>query len=237
LEFFNPLDIFTQGGLFALLQVLLIDIVLAGDNAVVIGMSAANVAKADRKTVIFWGLATAVVLRILLAFFAIEMMQFVPLVILGGILLLWVTWRLGRDVWQANKEHHAQKILAGENGHDVSEPACSTLEAKQCHAKLVRRAILSIALADVSMSLDNVLAVAGAAREHKEVLIIGLLLSIALMGAAATLIAKLLHKYPWISYAGVFIVLFVALRMIWEGFERLHNSGWIDGAAHAMGVS
>jgi YjbE family integral membrane protein len=237
LDFFNPLDIFTQGGIFALMQVLLIDVVLAGDNAVVIGMSAAQVAKADRKTVIFWGLLTAVVLRILLAFFAIEMLQFVPLVILGGILLLWVTWRLGRDVWQANKEHHAQKILAGENGNEAPEPICPTLDDKKCHAKLVRRAIISIAIADISMSLDNVLAVAGAAREHKEVLIIGLLMSIALMGAAATLIARLLHKYPWISYAGVFIVFFVAVRMIWEGIERLNHAGWIDGAAHAMGVS
>lgn len=236
MNFLNPLDIFTEGGFFALLQVLLIDIVLAGDNAVVIGMSAANVVKADRKTVIFWGLATAVVLRILLAFFAIEMMQFVPLVILGGVLLLWVTWRLWRDVRHANKEHHAQKILRGENGHETPAPACVTAEAKRCHAKAIRRAIVSIAIADISMSLDNVLAVAGAAREHKEVLIIGLLMSIALMGAAATLIARLLHKYPWISYAGVFIVLFVALRMIWEGFERLQSSGWLDSTARALGL-
>jgi len=236
LDLFNPLDVFTEGGILALLQVLLIDIVLAGDNAVVIGMSAAQVAKNDRRTVIFWGLATAVVLRILLAFFAIEMMQFVPLVILGGFLLLWVTWRLWRDVRHANKEHAAQKVLAGENGHDLSEPHCLTPSDKRCHAKAVRRAILSIALADISMSLDNVLAVAGAAREHKEVLIIGLLLSIALMGAAATLIARLLHKYPWISYAGVFIVLFVALRMVWEGFERLADSGWLGMGAHALGL-
>lgn len=235
MDFFNPLDVFTEGGMFALLQVLLIDIVLAGDNAVVIGMSAAQVAKADRRVVIFWGLATAVVLRIILAFFAIEMMQFVPLVILGGILLLWVTWRLWRDVRHANKERAAQKVLAGENGHSL-EPACTTAVDKHCHAKAVRRAIISIAIADISMSLDNVLAVAGAAREHKEVLIIGLLLSIALMGAAATLIAKLLHKYPWISYAGVFIVLFVALRMVWEGFERLAESGWLGMGAHALGL-
>jgi YjbE family integral membrane protein len=196
-------------------------------------MSAAQVAKADRKTVIFWGLAAAVVLRILLAFFAIELLQFTSLVILGGILLLWVTWRLWRDVRQANKERQAEKILAGENGNDAPDPICPTLDQKRCHAKAVQRAIISIAAADVSMSLDNVLAVAGAAREHKEVLIIGLLLSIALMGAAATLIAKLLHKYPWISYAGVFIVLFVALRMIWEGLQQ---SGWLGSAAHAMGM-
>lgn len=237
MDLFNFSDMLTGGALLALLQVLLIDVVLAGDNAVVIGMSAAHVAAADRRKVIFWGLATAVVLRILLAFFAIEMLRFVPLVIMGGILLLWVTWRLWRDVRHAHKEQQATKLLAGENGHDENGAPCTTAVDARCHAKAVRRAIVSIAAADVSMSLDNVLAVAGAAREHKEVLIVGLLLSIALMGAAATLIAKLLHKHPWISYAGVFIVLFVALRMIWEGFERLMESGWLGLAAHAAGLN
>lgn len=237
MAFFNPLDIFTQGGVFALLQVLLIDVVLAGDNAIVIGMSAAQVAKADRKTVIFWGLATAVVLRILLAVFAIEMMKWVSLVILGGFLLLWVTGRLARDVWHANKEHAAQKILAGENGHELPNPACAMVEDSRCHAQAIRRAIVSIAIADISMSLDNVLAVAGAARNHIEVLIIGLLLSIALMGAAATLIARLLHKYPWISYAGVFIVFFVAMRLIWEGFVKVHTTGGTDPILRALGIA
>ena len=234
MDFFNFGDFLSAGAFFALMQVLFIDVVLAGDNAVVIGMSAAQVAKADRKKVIFWGLAAAVVLRILLAFFAIEMLQFVPLVIMGGFLLLWVTWRLGRDVYHANKAHHATKVLAGENGHDAV--VCANAVDERCHARAVRRAIISIAAADLSMSLDNVLAVAGAAREHKEVLIIGLLLSIALMGAAATLIAKLLHKHPWISYAGVFIVLFVALRMIWEGFERLQDAGTITRMLHVAGL-
>jgi YjbE family integral membrane protein len=234
LDFLNPLDVFTEGGLIALLQVLLIDVVLAGDNAVVIGMSAAQVAKVDRKTVIFWGLMTAVVLRIVLAIFAVHLLRFVPLVIAGGFLLLWVTWRLYRDVRDANKEHNAHKVLAGENG--VEGPICPTANEKRCHAKAIRRAIVSIAAADVSMSLDNVLAVAGAARDHIEVLIIGLMMSIALMGLAATLIAKLLHKYPWISYAGVFIVLFVAFRMIWDGFERLHAEGGMGPILHAAGM-
>lgn len=232
---FNLLDMFTEGGFFALLQVLLIDVVLAGDNAVVIGMSAAQVQKADRKTVIFWGLAAAVVLRIILAMFAVHLLRFVPLVIAGGILLLWVTWRLWRDVRHANKEHQANKVLAGENGHE-HHPLCAAKPIdKACHAKAVRRAIISIAAADISMSLDNVLAVAGAARDHIEVLIIGLMLSIALMGLAATLIAKLLHKYPWISYAGVFIVLFVAVRMIWDGFVRLNETGGIDTTLRSLG--
>jgi YjbE family integral membrane protein len=232
---FNFLDIFSEGAFFALLQVLLIDVVLAGDNAVVIGMSAAQVPKVDRKTVIFWGLMAAVTLRIVLAYFAVHLLQFVPLVIAGGILLLWVTWRLWRDVRHANKEHHAAKLMAGENHCDHHEAVPVTGRSK-AHSQAVRRAIISIAAADVSMSLDNVLAVAGAAREHMEVLVIGLILSIALMGLAATLIAKLLHKYPWVSYAGVFIVLFVALRMIWDGFERLNHEGGLDGVLHSFGM-
>lgn len=229
---FNILDIFSQGGLFALLQVLLIDVVLAGDNAVVIGMAAANVNKTDRKTVIFWGLTTAVALRIILAVFAVHLLRFVPLVIAGGVLLLWVTWRLWRDIRHAHKEQQATKILAGENNHEHSHHGHGIT-----HGQAVRRAIVSIAAADVSMSLDNVLAVAGAARDHIEVLLIGLSLSIALMGLAATLIAKLLHKYPWISYAGVFIVLFVALRMIWDGFERLNQHGLIEASARLTGMA
>jgi YjbE family integral membrane protein len=235
LDSFSFLDMFTEGGFFALLQVLLIDVVLAGDNAVVIGMSAAHVPKNDRRTVIFWGLATAVVLRIVLALFAVHMLRFVPLVILGGILLLWVTWRLWRDVRHANKEHQAVKLLSGENGRE-NQHARHEQQSTRSHRQAVSRAIVSIAAADISMSLDNVLAVAGAARNHVEVLVIGLMLSIALMGLAATMIAKLLHKYPWISYAGVFIVLFVALRMIWDGFMRLHQAGGLDHVMHTFGA-
>ena len=228
----NFADFFSQGAFFALLQVLLIDIVLAGDNAVVIGMSAAQVPKVDRKTVIFWGLGAAVILRIVLAIFAVQLLHFVPLVILGGVLLLWVTWRLWRDVRHANKEHHALKVLSGENHEN-----CLNQRPPRSHREAVQRAIVSIAAADLSMSLDNVLAVAGAAREHWEVLIIGLSVSVALMGLAATLIAKLLHKYPWISYAGVFIVLFVAIRMIWDGFEKLYAAGGIGPVLRSMGIS
>jgi YjbE family integral membrane protein len=228
LDSFNLLDIFTEGGFFALMQVLLIDVVLAGDNAVVIGMSAATVQKDDRRTVIFWGLATAVVLRILLAIFAVQLLRYTPLVIVGGILLLWVAWRLYRDIRHSHKEQHATKVLSGE-AHD------NHVQSAQSHRDAIRRAIISIAVADISMSLDNVLAVAGAARDHVEVLIIGLTMSIALMGLAATLIAKLLHKFPWISYAGVFIVLFVAARMIWEGFEATHKIGGFEPVLRALG--
>jgi YjbE family integral membrane protein len=231
LESFNPLDIFSEGGFFALLQVLLIDIVLAGDNAVVIGMSAATVQKCDRKVVIFWGLATAVVLRILLATFAVQLLRYTPLVIMGGILLFWVAWRLYRDIRHSHNEQQATKILSGENPHETHshKPA-------RTHRQVIHRAILSIAVADISMSLDNVLAVAGAARDHWEVLIIGLTLSIALMGLAATLIAKLLHRFPWISYAGVFIVLFVAARMIWEGVNATNRAGGFDHVMRLVGI-
>ncbi len=204
------LDIFSHGGFFALCQVILIDIVLAGDNAVVIGMSASHVHPSDRRKVIFWGLASAVVLRIVLAVFAVQLLQYIPLVIAGGILLLWVCWRLWRDVRQANKEHCAAKLLS-ESGAPCNAPT-------RCkNAAAVRRAVVHIAVADISMSLDNVLAVAGAAMNHLAVLVIGLTLSVALMGLAASFVARLLNRYPWISYAGIFIVLFVALKMIWTG--------------------
>jgi YjbE family integral membrane protein len=232
------LDIFTQGGFFALLQVILIDIVLAGDNAVVIGMSAANVDVRDRKTVIFWGLAAAVVLRVLLAIFAVHLLRFIPLVIAGGILLLWVCWRLYRDVRCANKEHKAQKALAGcpVSAHEAHAAKHAGKHPPKTHREAVQRAIMNIAIADISMSLDNVLAVAGAAMQHVGVLIIGLTLSIALMGLAATMVARLLHKWPWISYAGIFIVLFVALRMIWDGVVRMHDAGWLEPVVRMVGL-
>jgi len=201
-------DIFSHGGFFALLQVILIDLVLAGDNAVVIGMSAAQVPHCDRRKVIFLGLAAAVVMRVILALFAVSLLEYIPLMIAGGILLLWVCWRLWRDIRRAQQQEHARKTMEGAAAQ--AEPHGSSRQA-------VRRAVLHIAAADISMSLDNVLAVAGAAMHHIAVLVIGLLLSVALMGLAASYVAKLLGRYPWISYAGIFIVLFVALRLIWTG--------------------
>lgn len=236
MDYLSHLDFFSQGAVFALLQVILIDVVLAGDNAIVIGMAAAHVQRDDRRTVIFWGLSAAVVLRVLLAIFAVNMLQFIPFVIIGGILLLWVTWRLWRDVCHANKEHHATKVLAGEENHETPRAAPAAAPSKHDHRRAVRRAIVSIAAADISMSLDNVLAVAGAAMNHIPVLALGLMLSIALMGLAATLIAKLLHRFPWISYAGIFIVLFVALRMIWDGFTRLNEAGHLAPLVHSLGL-
>jgi YjbE family integral membrane protein len=189
------LTLLEPGGLLALLQVLMIDVVLAGDNAAVIGLAAARVPANLRKKVILWGLVAAVVLRIGLAVIAVSLMNVIGLRLAGGILLLWVCWRFWRDI-KGGKHHETHAVNAGAS---------------------IKRAVLQIVLADVSMSLDNVLAVAGAAIGHLDVLVIGLLLSVALMGAAANLIARLLERYRWISYVGLAIVLYVALNMVWHG--------------------
>ena len=205
----------SHGSLFALLQVVLIDIVLAGDNAIVIGMAAARVPQIVRRKVIFWGLVAAVVLRVFLATITVELLEIIGLMFAGGILLLWVCWKLYRDIRDAAEEKKnsldALKTVADKLGGPLSAEAST---------KMVRKAIVQIAAADLSMSLDNVLAVAGAARNHVVVLAIGLMLSIGLMGMAASVIARVLNKYPWISYAGLFIVLYVALSMVWRG-------GWL----------
>jgi len=188
------LTLFSQGGLVALTQVLMIDVVLAGDNAVVIGMAAARVPPAIRAKVIFAGLAAAVLFRLGMAVIAVRLLGIIGLTLAGGILLLWVAWRFWRDL-SRHRPNQAQMGAKGSLG----------------------RAIFQIVLADISMSLDNVLAVAGAAREHLDVLAIGLLLSVALMGAAAGLIARLLDRFRWISYLGLAVVIYVALSMIWSG--------------------
>ncbi len=191
----------------ALLQVLFIDIVLAGDNAVVVGMAAAGVDKSIRSKVIFWGIAGAVVMRILLAIIAVELLAIVGLTLAGGILLLWVCWKMYRE------------IRAG--GHEeLDEEAAANMPKKS-----FGQALLQIIVADISMSLDNVLAVAGAARDHIEVLVAGLLISVVLMGAMATLIARLLNRYRFIAWIGLLIILFVALKMIYEGTEQVACAG------------
>ena len=189
------LTLLQPGGLIALAQVLMIDVVLAGDNAVVIGLAAARVPAGLRRKVILWGLVAAVVLRVGLAVVAVSLMKIIGLTLAGGIVLLWVCWRFWRDI-------------SGQHAHGAPAVDANTS---------LKRAVLQIVLADVSMSLDNVLAVAGAARDHLDVLVIGLLLSVGLMGAAANLIARLLERYRWISYIGLAIVLYVALSMIWHG--------------------
>lgn len=198
----------SHGAVFALLQVIIIDLVMAGDNAVVIGMAATRLPQQMRHKVIFWGLAAAVIMRVLMATVTVELFAFIPLRIVGGILLLWVAWRLFRDVRSAQHEPHEGQDDA-RTALEFADPSTGKI--------LMRRAIIQITIADISMSLDNVLAVAGVAIHHVWVLGVGLVLSIGLMGIAANMVAKMLNKHPWISYAGVFIVLYVALTMIWHG--------------------
>lgn len=192
------LTLFDPGGFAALAQVLMIDIVLAGDNAVVIGLAAARVPPEKRKKVIFWGLFAAVALRIAMAGIAVTLLEIIGLLLAGGILLLWVSWRFWRDIRGGHKKEHVTELAA-----DAS----------------LKRAITQILLADVSMSLDNVLAVAGAAKNHMDVLVLGLLMSVALMGAAASVIARILERYRWISYLGLGVVVYVALNMIYHGSQ------------------
>ncbi len=198
--------------LAALLQVILIDITLAGDNAVVIGIAAARVPAPERRRVMFWGLVAAVILRLAVAYVVLYFLLNTSffLVFAGGFLLLWVAWRLYREIRRSSEDAVGVTTISDLRFGDVQ----AGLPARSPD---VRRAIWQIAFADLSMSLDNVLAVAGAAMNHVWVLAVGLLLSIALMGLAASLIANLLQKMPWISYAGLIIVLYVALRMIWFG--------------------
>jgi YjbE family integral membrane protein len=201
---------FDHAALTAFLQVVMIDVVMAGDNAVIIGMAASRVPKAVRDRVVFWGLAASVVLRVGLATAASSILEIIGLTLAGGVLLLWVAWRFYRDLTQHKEEDKGADI--------VSEPQKETVPAMpRVHGKVMRRAILQIIAADLSMSLDNVLAVAGASLNHMWVLVAGLILSVALMGIAASQIAKLLKRFPWVSYAGILIVLYVALRMIWMG--------------------
>ncbi|MDK1373540.1 MULTISPECIES: TerC family protein [unclassified Sinorhizobium] len=192
------MEIFTSAGLLALLQVIVIDLVLAGDNAVVIGLAAAGLPTEQRKKAILVGILAATVLRIALASVTVQLLEIIGLLLAGGILLLWVCWKMWRELRAAQGE-------GADEGN--GEP----------HKKTFMQAAIQIVVADVSMSLDNVLAVAGAAREHPTVLVFGLILSIAMMGVAAGLIAKLLNRYHWIAYIGLAIILYVALDMIYRG--------------------
>ncbi len=195
------MEIFTSAGLLALLQVIVIDLVLAGDNAVVIGLAAAGLAPDQRKKAILVGILAATVLRIALASVTVQLLDIIGLLLAGGILLLWVCWKMWREI-RANSAEDVDGALA--NG-------------AQAPRKTFLQAATQIVIADISMSLDNVLAVAGAAREHPTVLVIGLILSIAMMGIAANFIARLLSRYHWIAYIGLAIIVYVALHMIYRG--------------------
>ncbi len=200
----------------ALLQVLAIDLVLAGDNAIVIGLAAAGLPKEQRGKAILIGIAAATVLRIIFALLATQLLAILGLLLVGGILLLWVCWKMWRELREsAHAEADSVEALTGE---DANKDGTVGGNAPR---KTLGQAAVQIVVADVSMSLDNVLAVAGAAKDHPNILILGLAVSIALMGLAASFIAKLLHRFPWISYLGLAIILFVALKMIYEGYVEV----------------
>ena len=208
-------EMFSAEALTALLQVILIDLVLAGDNAIVIGLAAAGLPKDQRNKAILVGIIAATVLRIFFASITTWLLAIVGLLLAGGLLLLWVCWKM----WRELRADH------GDPDDELAEAA------ERAPRKSFAQAAWQIVIADVSMSLDNVLAVAGAAREHIEVLIFGLILSVALMGIAASFIARLLQRHRWIAYVGLVIILYVALSMIWEGAFEVREAVAARGLA------
>lgn len=190
-----------------LLQVLMIDIVLAGDNAIVVGMAAAGLAPDQRRRAIFWGIVAATIMRIAFASITVQLLAIVGITLAGGVLLLWVCWKMYREL--------------RDGGHGETVHADGSVTVKEPPRKSMRQAITQILVADISMSLDNVLAVAGAAKDHPYVLIAGLAISVVLMGVAATFIANLLNKHRWIAWVGLLIIVYVAGSMIYAGTNEV----------------
>jgi YjbE family integral membrane protein len=205
------LEMISSQSLTALFQVVMIDLVLAGDNAIVIGLAAAGLPEEQRKKAILVGILAATALRIGFAGITVQLLQIIGLLLAGGILLLWVCWKMWRELQASHPRHQAQNLSAARTSTVDFAPREKTLG----------QAIWQITLADVSMSLDNVLAVAGAAREHPMILVFGLALSIALMGLAASFIARILEKHRWIAYVGLLIILYVAFDMCYRGAIEL----------------
>ena len=198
----------------ALLQVIVVDLVLAGDNAIVVGMAAAGLPAKDRTRVIALGIAAATLMRIGFAAVTVQLLQIVGLLLAGGLVLLWVAWKLWREI-RARRESQRAAASAG------AAPESGAGGAGHAPPKRMRDAIVQIVVADVSMSLDNVLAVAGIARDHTWVLVVGLVLSVAFMGLAAAWIARQLEHRPWIAYVGLVVIFYVAMAMIVEGAQEI----------------
>jgi YjbE family integral membrane protein len=212
----TPMDLpgLSAGALGAFGQVVMIDLALAGDNAVAVGLAAAGLPPRLRRRAIVLGLAGAVVMLIGFALITTQLLRIFGLLLAGGLLLLWVCWKMWRELQEQTREEVAEGEAALEAVTGVHIGGRPKAAPK---AKTVGQALVQILVADLTMSLDNVLAVAGAAREHPVVLVGGLLLSITLMGVAASWIAKLLHRFRWLGYLGLAIVLWTALHMVWEG--------------------
>jgi len=200
----------------------MIDLVLAGDNAIVVGALAAGLPTEQRRKVIMIGVAAALILRIAFALVVTQLMQIVGLILAGGLLLLWVAWRMWRDLRRPEECSPGSEEIVGDEHSGMTA------------AKSFAGAAWGVAIADVSMSLDNVLAVAGAAREHPGILIVGLVFAVILMGVAANLIARYIERYRWIGYVGLIVILYVALRMIWDGYHHAAPVlGWPAVPVHA----
>lgn len=198
--------------LAALGSIIVIDIVMSGDNAIIIGMAAAGLPPELRRRAIVIGIGAATVLRILFATITLKLLAIIGLTLAGGLLLLWVSYRMWREI---REQGRAKPVRDGVPEAEVANPAAVG------QPKTLRRALVTIVVADVSMSLDNVLAVAGAARDNLPILIFGLTLSIALMAVASNYIARLLDRHHWIAYVGLAIVTYVALDMIWRGSHEV----------------
>lgn len=196
----------TPDAITVFFEILMIDIVLAGDNAIVVGALAAGLPADQRKKVILIGVAAALVLRIAFALVVSQLLQVVGLILAGGLLLLWVAWKMWRELRHSRESAGSPEIEGDE--HSGVRPA-----------KTFASAAWGVALADVSMSLDNVLAVAGAAKDHPQILVFGLILSVILMGVAANFIARYIERYRWIAYIGLAVIMWVAGKMIWEGWH------------------
>ena len=206
----NPAD------LNALIQVIFVNVVLSGDNAVIVGMAAAGLEPKLRNKAIVVGIIAATVLRIMFSLVAVQMLEIVGLLFLGGALLLWVAWKM----WGELREAHVEQ--------DEAHPGEAHIEYPH---KTFAAAMWQIIVADVSMSLDNILAVVGIARTNLSMLIVGLLMSIVLMAVASSLIAALLARYRWISYIGLALIVFVAAKMMWDGgFDVAYHFGWLKAA-------
>jgi YjbE family integral membrane protein len=199
----------TPDAITAFFEILMIDIVLAGDNAIVVGALAAGLPADQRKKVIMIGVLAALVLRIIFALMVSKLLGIVGLILAGGLLLLFVAWKMFRELRHSAANAGSPEIDGDEN---------SGVGA----AKSFAAAAWGVALADVSMSLDNVLAVAGAARDHPNVLILGLILSVLLMGIASNIIAKYIERYRWIAWFGLVVIVYVAGKMIWDGWHDVH---------------
>ena len=201
---FNFADIFTAAGLLTLVQVILIDLTMAGDNVVIIGTLTSGLPSRERRKVISLGVALALIFLLGFALIATQLLRITGLLLAGGLLLLWVAYNMYREL------RPAPDVTA-------DDPGTAAIEGPP-QSKTFLQAAVQVTIADLSMSLDNVLAVAAAAREHPAVLFIGLALSVTFMGIAANFVARLIHRFPWIAWAGLFMILYVALKMIYEGW-------------------